>query len=179
MHKLYIILLLAVSVSVGIIFLFYRAGREEQSRIKNQNAQTVQRQHLPAFEFYTLDSTTFTHANLLPRATVVVYFNSECDHCQREARDIAANLYYFQDMNLLMVSDEHIATIENFIEKYGLKHPNICALCSVNNAFYRAFQTSILPSIFVYDKNGLLLKHHKGETKIDEAIAPILFNTNS
>lgn len=86
---------------------------------KSEVAKTLQT--IPEFSFKTLENEEFTNTDLKPNtATVFIYFNSECDFCQHEAKNISENIDQFKNIQFLFVSTEDIGTIKTFAKTYNL-----------------------------------------------------------
>ena len=63
--------------------------------------------------------------DFLGRYLLVILFNSECDFCQQETRDIQSNIEALDKTQVLMVSTESFALLQEFREQFELIHPNI------------------------------------------------------
>ncbi len=94
--KKYIIFLLILSFALGGFYLISKKA-EEKAQAK-EKIQTM-----PDFRFLALDSTVFSATDLAERKTILVYFNSTCEHCQYEAGEISKHIDKFANMNLLVV----------------------------------------------------------------------------
>jgi thiol-disulfide isomerase/thioredoxin len=102
------------------------------------------------------------------KKTLLIHFNSTCEHCQYEAQELVKNAERLQSHNILLISDERIAIIQKFYEKYNLaKIPHLQILKSNGIDFKQYFGTSSVPAIFIYSAENKLLKHYKGEAKIE------------
>ncbi len=159
--KKYIIFFLIFSLALGGFYLISRKA-EEKAQAK-EKIQTM-----PDFSFLALDSTVFSAADLAERKTILVYFNSTCEHCQYEAAEISKHIKEFENINLLFVSEQNLAEIRAFSETYGLdKQENVKFLKAPDNGFYKVFGSSPIPSIFIYNAEKQLIKNYKGETKVE------------
>ncbi len=100
--------------------------------------------------------------------TVILFFNSECGHCQNEATAIQERLEDFSNANLLFVSDEEATQIEEFSKTYKLDNKlNIWWLKMRPADVYNTFGNIGVPHIWVYNKENKLVKEFKGETKVE------------
>ena len=130
--------------------------------------QTKKAQKLPAFSFYTLDSAAYTHTQLKDLPLLIIYFNSGCHFCQYEAKELGKQSAVLENIQVLMVSDESLKIIREFAAAYQLdKVSSIHFLKATNNSFYKTFGKASVPSIFIYNRQGELLKHFQGETTIE------------
>jgi thiol-disulfide isomerase/thioredoxin len=148
-----------------VVGLFVWAIQRNQTRKQVQTS----RQSLPDFSFYNLDSIQVSRASLASgKPTLLIYFNSECEHCQYEATELVKNAPKLESANVVLVSSESIHKIKAFYQKYNLfkiKHLHILKTTTQN--FYDYFGETSVPSIFIYSADNQLIKHFKGETKIE------------
>lgn len=160
------LLLLCLSLAgVGLLYLASTIPR----KLREQAQQQERVQVLPTFQFMTLDSVTFSNAALSTKqSSVIIYFNPDCEHCQYEAHVIRDSLHRFAATTVLLVSDEPMERLEEFAAQYDLANqPNIHILYDHDRRFKDLFGTSMVPSIFIYNQKQELVKHYKGETKIE------------
>jgi len=160
------ILLLCLSLAgLGLLYLASTIPR----KLREQAQRQERTKSLPAFQFLKLDRTTFSSAQLsAAQASVIIYFNPDCEHCQYEARAIRDSLHRFATTNVLLVSDESVERLRDFAKEYDLvDQPNIHILYDRDRKFKDLFGTSMVPSIFIYNQQQELVKHYKGETKIE------------
>lgn len=156
-----IILILALGISVLLGYQIVKKFQEKQKLV--QSIETI-----PNFSFKTLDDSLFTKEHLhdgLP--TVFLYFNSECEFCQHEARNISENIHLLKDIQLVFVSTEPIEKIKEFSEQNSLeKIKNVNFLHDGYHNFSILFQPSSIPFNLIYDKDQKLLKIQKGQLSV-------------
>jgi thiol-disulfide isomerase/thioredoxin len=146
-----------------VIFLLYQIKEKEKIKEKIQT--------LPNFSFLRLDSTPFQTEILTKRHTVIIYFNSTCEHCHYEAQEIIKYISKLSNVNLVFISEENMQVISTFAEKYELvKYQNVNVLQAPNFSFAKYFGNTPLPSIFIYNGDKQLVKTFKGETQIQAII---------
>ncbi|NJK82672.1 MAG: hypothetical protein HC912_01510 [Saprospiraceae bacterium] len=78
-------IILILIISMGGWMLYRMQAKIKQKQIIQENIE-----HLPNFTFYQIeDSSQFSRNSLVEhRPILLVYFNSECEHCQYEAGEI-------------------------------------------------------------------------------------------
>ncbi len=104
------------------------------------------------------------------RSTLLIYFNSKCEHCQWEVYEIANNRHLFENTQLAFVSHEPKEQAKAYLSQYGLTTNYLDVdVDKVMNTF-----SGSVPQLFIYE-DGQLKKHFKGEVKI-EAILKVLNN---
>ena len=122
-------------------------------------------QNIPSFTIYTVpDSTGFTNKNLdKKKPLVIMFFSPDCDHCQKETKELMAYKTELKDVQLLMLSPANYPTVKQFYIDYGLAAmPNIKMGQDVNYALGSIYQLRTFPSMFVYSNTGKLLKVFAG-----------------
>lgn len=152
-------------IIIAIVSLLFYLGYNVVTKAKGKNEIAKQIQTIPQFKLQTLDSIPFSNTNLKSNlSTIFIYFNSECDFCQHEAKSISENLNTFKSVQFIFVSTEDIASIKQFSKVYKLNNkPNITFLYDSFNNFSSQFDASFIPYILIYDNNQKLIKTHKGQ----------------
>mgnify|MGYP002639971075 CR=1 FL=1 len=137
-------------------------------------------EEIPYFTFYTLDQQRFVKDSFdTERIKFIMYFNSECDHCQKQARwlrkGLQENLTSFKDLEMIFISFEEMSMIKEYRDKYQFTQSNITFLQDSRLTFADKFGVGSFPSILIYTKEGKLIKKFEGETKIEEVL-PFISN---
>jgi peroxiredoxin len=131
---------------------------------------------LPNFKFYTAGNKEFTKTSLKPNTPViVVYFDPDCDHCNKQAGIIRDGIAKFSDIQMIWVafpaSAEDITAFgrKYFAAQFG---KNIHFMRDNDYTFDQAFGYSEAPTIHVYNKLGKLTKSFKKkEASVEELLA--------
>ncbi|WP_340155371.1 redoxin domain-containing protein [uncultured Winogradskyella sp.] len=161
MRKKKILILLIIT----IISVFSYLGYNIITKAKEKNKIAKQIKTIPQFELQTLDRIPFTNANLKPNTSIIfIYFNSECDFCQHEAKSISNNLNDFKNVQFIFVSTEDIAIIKQFSAEYELNNkPNITFLYDNSSHFANQFNAQSIPYILIYNQNNQLIRKQNGQ----------------
>jgi thiol-disulfide isomerase/thioredoxin len=120
---------------------------------------------IPSFNIYTVpDSIGFSNKNLLKnKPFVLMFFSPDCEHCQKETKELMAYKEELKNIQILMVSPSSYAAVKEFYQEYTLSDmPNIKLGQDVNYALGSIFQLRTFPSMFVYDHTGKLAKAFVG-----------------
>lgn len=138
------------------------------------NAQEI-KSDIPYFTFYTLDKKPFTKDSLdTSRPKLFFYFNSECEHCQKQGKWFKKALEktpnVFNGVELVFISFEELSSIQSFQKKYTFNRKDITYLQDSRLTFGHKFNVETFPSIVIYDNNGIFIKKFEGETKIEELL---------
>lgn len=155
-------------INSGITILFALALFMVYGIIEKQTAQKeIQNkiQSVPVnVSLFTLDSTSFSFP--IAKPVVLVLFNSTCEHCQYELGQIKENIANFNEVELVLLSSESIATIKQVAEAFeSVSNVNFVKINPED--VYENFGTVRFPTILIYSTTGKLLKEFKGETKIE------------
>jgi len=96
------------------------------------------------------------------QSTILVYFNSECEHCQYEIQEIQTHLHKFANVQLAFVSHEPPAQARAFLAQHDLQD---YYLSSSRDQVLRAFMGGV-PQLLIY-RDGELVRHFRGEVKME------------
>ena len=154
-----------IIVLISVLGLLSYLGFNVISKVKEKNQIAKQLEIIPEFEFLTLAQQQFNKADLRPNTnTIFIYFNSDCDFCQHEAKSISDNLESFKNVQFIFVSSEPISTIIGFSEQHNMnKHQNVTFLYDNLDTFSSRFDANSIPYILIYNKKQKLIKKHKGQ----------------
>lgn len=135
---------------------------------KESNA-TAGRNDLPLLEVSTTDGKQL-HLKDLSGKVVLVLFQTDCDHCQREATAIQENLSAFKDYSLYFISTTALHDIDAFASEYKLKGYDNVHFCGTSNQMIlNSFGPIDAPSLYIYS-DKMLVKSFNGETNISEIL---------
>ena len=126
-------------------------------------------QHLPAFKIYTApDSTLFTSDQLKKdQPLVLMFFSPDCDHCQKETKELMAYKEELKNLQIIMASPAAFKDINEFYKDYNIASmTNIIMGQDANYILGMKYQIRTYPSIFVYDSSGILAKAFVGNISV-------------
>ncbi|WP_168193944.1 redoxin domain-containing protein [Pontibacter sp. SGAir0037] len=156
-----------LAVAFAIIF-FLRSQRAEKEVEKSVPAML--QNDLPWLPLMKPDSTRIVAKDIKGKA-VIVLFQPDCDHCQREAAEISEHLEAFKSYNLFFVSDAPLSQIKQFSEEYKLAGNDKVHFMHTATAFIlETYGPVPSPSLYIYSDKGNLVKEFKGETPVKEII---------
>ncbi len=131
---------------------------------------------IPSFKIINIaDSTAFTKDNLKKKkATIVMVFSPDCEHCQDETKALTAKIKLFKKAQILMVSPLDFGYMKKFYNEYKIAdHPTITMGRDPNYFFGTFYKVRSFPSIFLYDKKGNFVKAFTGLTHVEEIAAAL------
>ncbi|MFD2570640.1 TlpA family protein disulfide reductase [Spirosoma soli] len=138
----------------------------------NRKKEVAQRvQTLPNFTASLLDRSVISKTTLAGQPVVLLYFDPDCDHCQREADELYKKSVLLKQAMIVMLSSAPISDLTTFTEAYKLNAlPNVRVAHIDRQVAYDTLGFTSVPDVLIYHADGSLAKHFKGETSV-EAIA--------
>jgi thioredoxin-related protein len=118
---------------------------------------------IPDFTFFRFDHATFSSKEVPKnRKTFFMFFDPECDHCQRAMAYIDSHHFHLKAYSLYLIALEDTSHIKFFFTKYaphlmGLK--NVRVLRDENDQFIHLFHPRKYPSMFIFSEKGKLLHY--------------------
>ena len=110
--------------------------------------------------------------NSLKGKTILFFYSPDCDHCQREAKDIGENSPAFKEYAIYLIcSPRPNELIAGFQKEFGLENqPNLhFGQAEVENVVGEMGSIGT-PSLFIYSEEGKLVKRIDNETPASEII---------
>jgi thioredoxin-related protein len=112
---------------------------------------------VPPFKLLTApDSVVFIKDELKKkRATIVMVFSPDCDHCVHSTEDLLAHYNLFKKVQIVMVTSLAYVHVKKFYTDFKLvDYPNIKV--GFDPAYFLAgfYDVRMYPAIFLYDKKG-------------------------
>lgn len=163
-RNIVITLLILVLVLVGV--LAHRAGRN--FRMAQASISSI-----PSFKLLLLDSTTvFDTKNIVKgKPTLFVYFSPDCEHCQRQTKELIDNIGSFTDVQIYLFTPSEFSDLKRFDSTFRLyKYKNIIVAQDLEYGFYKYFKAVSFPYVAVYDRQKELTKLYKNEISIQKII---------
>ncbi|MCZ8332106.1 MAG: redoxin domain-containing protein [Flavobacterium sp.] len=163
---------LKIFLPILFISIFCYFGYQIFSKIQHKKEVAENIKILPKFEYQNINGGYFTNANLkVNTSKLFIYYNSECDFCNEEAKMIKENKDKFDTTQIIFISFEAIEKIKQFATTHQLdSYDNINFLCDSKITFATTFDVKSMPCIVLYDKNNNLIEKIKGQTKAETLI---------
>ena len=102
--------------------LLISGGLVVQSQNQNNAPVSPNSQNLPAFTIYLApDSSVFSSQKLAKnKPCVLMFFNPECEHCQRETKELLAYKTELKDVQIIMISATSFSMVKEFYHDYNI-----------------------------------------------------------
>ena len=127
----------------------------------------------PPVKLLLSDSISWYHKDDLPKKTPVMmlYFNPECDHCQKQIEEILKNIDKFKDIHIVMAASQHFDKMKAFIERYKLTdHKNIVMGFDPDFFLMHFYQVHNFPFLAFYNKWKELISVSDGGLMVDKIL---------
>lgn len=155
------------------VFLLVAFSFSCQSTEKNKQEQVVPAvteeapNELPWLPITQMDGSQVMVRDLKGKVMLVL-FQPDCDHCQREAVQIREHLDQFEEYELYFISDAALPQIAQFAKEYELEgNPNVHFAHATVQDIVNAVGPIQSPSVFLYSGERRLIKSFIGETPIE------------
>ena len=130
-------------------------------------------QSLPPFKMYRSDKTIF-NATELPKTkpVVLIYFDPDCDHCQKLMKELFGKIDAFKKAEIIMVTFKSVEEVAAFEKQHNTqKYPNIIVGTEGIGFYLRNYYGLMtMPFTALYDKKGNLNYSYRKETFVDDLI---------
>jgi thiol-disulfide isomerase/thioredoxin len=149
--------------------LFSCTAPPSESRSKETRPKSVIND-LPSMTINLLDGTK-RNIKELKGKTILIFFQPDCDHCQREAEEIQNNLAAFKNSNLYFITSYSLQEIEKFANDHRLLgYANIYFAGTSIESILNNFGPIKAPSIYIYSSEQKLIKTFNGEVRIETVL---------
>ncbi|HTE34211.1 MAG TPA: redoxin domain-containing protein [Chryseolinea sp.] len=149
-----------------LIILLGCAGKEQQTTSNSVSTSSDQ----PDMSITLLDNSVRNIKDLSGK-NVLVFFQPDCDHCQREADDIRTNLNAFGKCTVYFITAAPAKEISEFATTYKLSnYPNVFFAFTPAKNILDHYGPISAPSIYIYSDEHKLVKSFNGEVAINEVV---------
>lgn len=101
----------------------------------------------------------------------MIFFNPDCEHCQKETKELMAYKEELKNIPIVMVSALSYKLIKEFYTDYNIASmPNITMGQDVDYVLGTKYRPGRFPAIFVYDNKGKLAKVFAGGGEVPAII---------
>jgi peroxiredoxin len=146
--------------------LFLSCSKPAPQETENKTPEAPPINDLPRMTVTASDQSSVNIRELKGK-TMLILFQPDCDHCQREAQEIRKHLDQFDEYSLYFISAGEMPAIEQFGRTYDLLgHSNIKFAATTAENVLSNFGPIAAPSIYIYVDQKLVRKFN-GEVGID------------
>ncbi len=121
------------------------------------------------------DSVVFIKDHLKKkRATIIMVFSPDCDHCVRSTEDLLAHYNLFKKVQIVMATSLGYSHVKKFYTDIKLiDYPNIKVGYDTSNFLGTFYEVRSFPAIFLYDKKGNFKKAFDANAKWETIAAAL------
>lgn len=127
------------------------------AQIDSADAPYLKSRAIPTFTIINAaDSSDFSNKDLKKNLnTLFIIFNPDCEFCQHETIDLLKNIERFKNTQIIMVTYMSHEMMKHFYTQYKIAdYPEITMGRDDKYFFLKFFRIRIMPSNFIYDKDG-------------------------
>jgi len=163
--KKIILSILILGLLASVIWLIFSFQKKKEAESQAQERA----EFIPKISLNTISGENFSLPQLSSGiATVLIYFNSACEICQMELKSIGERITEFEDAQILLISSQEQAELEEFYNFHALKNsPNVYWLKDEDMEVASHYGVGSVPAIFCYDAKGKLQSKFQGPVKVD------------
>ena len=128
---------------------------------------------LPPFKMYLSNKTVFS-ATELPKnkPVIVIYFDPECDHCQKLMNEVFKKINSFSKAEMVMVTFKPVEELTAFEKKYKTQNYTNLRVGTEGTSFQlrNYYQIEKMPFTALYDKDQKLNYSYGEDISLDDLI---------
>jgi thiol-disulfide isomerase/thioredoxin len=141
-------------------------GKEKPKEVV-LNAKPTAGNEMPAFTASLTDSSKVFFKDLTGKV-FLIFFNPDCDHCQREAELLSKNKSMLSGYEVYFVTPDNMQNVAKFAKDYNLLEPNIhFGRAPVPDVIKAVGPISQVPTFFIY-KDQKLVARNEGELALEK-----------
>ncbi len=108
----------------------------------------------------------------LTGTNVLIFFQPDCDHCQREAADIEKNLEAFGNSSLYFITAAPLQEVVQFAQEYKLfGRNNVYFGFTSAKKILDNYGAISAPSVYIYSDRHKLIKSFNGEVAVEKILS--------
>lgn len=158
---------ISILLITGMLTVAACNKQQEQKSASDPSTTSAVVNELPAMQIILVDSSRLSARDLHGK-NVIVMFQPDCDHCQREAKQIQENIAAFETYQVYFVSSATGEELKKFASEYKLdNYSHIHFGTTTVEEIISSLGQIDAPSVYIYD-NGKLKQKFNGETDIAE-----------
>ena len=136
-------------------------------------SQETVAQSIPPFKIMLSDNKIFKGSDVPKgKPMVLIYFDPECDHCQKLMDELFKNIDNFKRAEIVMVTYKPVIELTAFEKKYNTQKYTNIKVGTEGTAFYlrKYYGLVIMPFTALYDKEGNLNYSYKSGTPVPDLV---------
>lgn len=162
------------------IVLFAACGKQSNSETNPGQGSTdtvaaapapkPAKNELPELTVNLLNGTPVNLRTLKGKVILILY-QPDCDHCQRESTALREHIEALQRYEVYFITAATVQEVEAFAAEYKFKDQiNVHFALTPVEKIISTFGSISAPSLYVYSEDHALVKHFNGETPVEEIL---------
>jgi thiol-disulfide isomerase/thioredoxin len=134
---------------------------------------TFSQSPLPPFKMYLSNSSVFSVTELPKnKPVIVIYFDPDCDHCQKLMNDLFKKINNFKKTELVMVTFKPVEEVAAFEKKYKTHNYSNINVGTEGTSYQlrNYYKLTNMPFTALYDKDQKLNYSYGQDISVDELI---------
>jgi thiol-disulfide isomerase/thioredoxin len=148
----------------GLMALLVGLGWAFNSELRQSRARKQHLARLPSFVARGLDGSSLRVPATTGRPVVIIYFEPDCDHCQRQASEVSRHADEFGRTQVFWLSKDSLPALRGFAQQYGLLRFPAMRVAQIRPAVAVTMHFFSVPDLRVYNADKQLVCRYKGET---------------
>ena len=159
-----------MALLAALIFIGCEKKEKPADKATTEQRGTSVQSDLPLMPVELIDGTNISMKDVSGKM-VLILFQPDCDHCQREAVDIRKNLIAFDGYRLYFISSHPLEVIKQFAVDYDLlTQPDIYFGRTTVEGVLSNFGAISAPSVYIFNEQGKMTAKFNGEVAIDTLV---------
>ncbi|MBC9915101.1 TlpA family protein disulfide reductase [Chitinophaga varians] len=153
---------------VSIIFIFYQC--------KQYSLTPVVGDSMPSIDVLLMDSSTVINTSKMEgkNSYVLLFFEPDCPHCQKEIESILKNIESFDNAKFCFLSISSFPEIKNFCKRYDIiRYRNVVVGRDTAAAYAKYFSIRAVPHTSIYTSDRRLKKIFASSVDAKELISAL------
>lgn len=166
MRKVFLVVSIVFIILFGVLQLFITLFRPtDADELRTRAAQ------LPSLTLTKADGSSFAFPPGKP--VVLIYFNTTCDHCQRQIQSLQASASLLKGTPMVLMSSQPAEDVFAYAATLRFLTADVHVVKCKADEIAEQFGLLSLPQIFVYSKEGELIELFAGETQPQKIAAAL------
>jgi cytochrome oxidase Cu insertion factor (SCO1/SenC/PrrC family) len=129
---------------------------------------------VPPFSIQLPNGDWYNKTNLQNKPTLILYFSTDCGHCQTETEELVSRAKSLSKLQVVMITSRSKEEMTAFSDKYMLhKVANIKVGSDTKRFITRFYKVKFTPFSALYNKKGKLVKVYESGIDFEDLLVQI------
>jgi len=124
---------------------------------------------MPVVTMLRVDSSIYSTSQIQEgKYTVILYFRTDCPHCQKEMADILKSGSDLKTLNIIFLTIKPLKDLKRYAKFFKLAdYPNIITACDNKHEFLNYYKPAQVPYLLVFGPSKKLFRIYEGPVPVD------------